>query len=152
MDDSSEDIQVVGVVKRIPLQLVRAQIGQPRTYFCPIKLQELADSIQAVGQKVPGIVRRLDKSDSSGCTYELVDGERRLRACRIISAPFFKAYEEGAGEAADPDAQFEAAIVANFNRENHTIMETARAVRRFRIKKKRYQRDYGHVWEILHMG
>jgi len=54
---------------------------QPRKDFDKDKLQELADNIKQVGLKQPLIVRPLLKD---GKKYQLVDGERRYRACKLI--------------------------------------------------------------------
>jgi ParB family transcriptional regulator, chromosome partitioning protein len=53
---------------------------QPRKDFDQDKLQELADNIKQVGLKQPLIVRPL----KDGKKYQLVDGERRYRACKLI--------------------------------------------------------------------
>src|SRR5215204_3243450 len=56
--------------------------NQPRKDFDPDKLQELADNIKAVGLKQPLIVRPLPPK--GGGKHQLVDGERRYRACKLI--------------------------------------------------------------------
>jgi ParB family chromosome partitioning protein len=53
--------------------------AQPRRTFAEQELKELADSIAANGLLQPIIVRRM-----SGGVYELIAGERRLRACRSL--------------------------------------------------------------------
>lgn len=53
--------------------------NQPRKDFDPEKLQELADNIKQVGLKQPLIVRPFKDGK-----YQLVDGERRYRACKLI--------------------------------------------------------------------
>lgn len=50
---------------------------QPRRVFAPADLEELAKSIQALGLLQPLTVRRMDYG------WELVAGERRLRACKL---------------------------------------------------------------------
>ncbi len=61
----------------IPVAAVRPNPKQPRTVFDEDALAELVDSIQTVGLLQPIVVRPLD-----GEQYELVMGERRLRACQ----------------------------------------------------------------------
>ncbi|MCL2482898.1 MAG: ParB/RepB/Spo0J family partition protein [Propionibacteriaceae bacterium] len=61
----------------IPLSSITANPQQPRTLFDPEALTELAESIREVGLLQPVVVRPL----ASG-SYELVMGERRLRACK----------------------------------------------------------------------
>ncbi len=62
----------------LPLSQIILPPSQPRRYFDPIKLKSLADSIKEVGLLEPIVVRKI-KEDK----YELVVGERRLRACEI---------------------------------------------------------------------
>jgi ParB family chromosome partitioning protein len=61
----------------LPVDTIRANPQQPRTVFDPEQLSELAESIREVGLLQPIVVRPL-----AGDAYELVMGERRLRACR----------------------------------------------------------------------
>lgn len=62
----------------LPLSKIILPPSQPRRYFDPIKLKSLADSIKEVGLLEPIVVRKI-KEDQ----YELVVGERRLKACKI---------------------------------------------------------------------
>ena len=64
-------------VAAIPISQIEPNPLQPRTVFDASRLQELANSIQANGIIQPLLVRR------KGVRYELVAGERRLRAARI---------------------------------------------------------------------
>jgi ParB family chromosome partitioning protein len=61
------------------IQDIVANPKQPRKDFDPEKLQELADNIKAVGLKQPLIVRPFKDGK-----FQLVDGERRFRACKLI--------------------------------------------------------------------
>jgi ParB/RepB/Spo0J family partition protein len=63
------------------LQDIEPNPNQPRKTFDEEKLRELADNIKAVGLKQPLIVRPLP---TTGGKYQLVDGERRYRACKLI--------------------------------------------------------------------
>ncbi|MBN1477476.1 ParB/RepB/Spo0J family partition protein [Candidatus Sumerlaeota bacterium] len=62
----------------IPVNSIRANSRQPRQDFDSETLQELADSIRVSGMVQPLVVRR------SGEFYELVVGERRLRAAKMV--------------------------------------------------------------------
>ena len=55
--------------------------NQPRKDFDPDKLKELAENIKAVGLKQPIIIRPLP---TTGGKFQIVDGERRYRACKLI--------------------------------------------------------------------
>ena len=63
--------------REIPIDSVSANPQQPRTVFDPDQLSELAESIKEVGLLQPIVVRPL-----SAGKYELVMGERRLRATK----------------------------------------------------------------------
>ena len=64
-------------VQYIPVDKIRPNPNQPRRVFAQDGLQELAESIRAYGVLQPLTVRR------TGGGYELVAGERRLRAARL---------------------------------------------------------------------
>ena len=66
-----------GRVVFLPVQSIRPNPAQPRKVFSPEALDELADSIRRHGILQPLSVRRV------GTSYELIAGERRLRAARI---------------------------------------------------------------------
>ncbi|KOP24361.1 chromosome partitioning protein ParB [Hapalosiphon sp. MRB220] len=55
--------------------------SQPRRYFDPEKLKSLANSIKEVGLLEPIVVRQIEEDK-----YELIAGERRLKACEIAGS------------------------------------------------------------------
>src|SRR4051812_3824227 len=65
-------------LQQIPTDLIDPNPRQPRTGFDEAELRELAGSISARGVLQPVLVRPLP-----GGRYELVAGERRLRAARL---------------------------------------------------------------------
>ena len=65
-----------GRVVFLPARSIRPNPNQPRKVFQPEALDELAESIRRHGILQPLTVRRCDSS------YELIAGERRLRAAR----------------------------------------------------------------------
>jgi len=67
-------------IVRIPVESVDANPHQPRSYFDQEKLEELARSI-----KEYGIIQPLVVTESSGGRYQLVAGERRLKAAKLIN-------------------------------------------------------------------
>lgn len=73
-------------VENIPVNLVRPNPYQPRKTFTLQALDELARSIKEYGVIQPITVRQL--SDKG---YELVAGERRLRACKLNKMEFIPA-------------------------------------------------------------
>jgi len=66
-----------GRVVFLPAKSIRPNPGQPRKVFQPEALDELADSIRRHGILQPLSVRRV------GTNYELIAGERRLRAAQL---------------------------------------------------------------------
>jgi ParB family chromosome partitioning protein len=67
-------------IQHIPIGDIQTNPLQPRTSFDPVGLDELAHSIQQYGILQPLVVRRLE--DGKG--YELIAGERRLRAAKQL--------------------------------------------------------------------
>jgi ParB family chromosome partitioning protein len=98
------------------LEKIVPRKGQPRQYFDPTALEELAQSIREHGLLEPILVRR-----SGGDRFEIIAGERRWRACQ----------KAGLREALvlvkdldDHDA-FEVALVENLQREDLGPIELA---------------------------
>lgn len=93
---------------------------QPRTVFDPTKLQELAQSIQANGLIQPLIVRH------KGDRYELIAGERRLRAAHIAGLTEVPVLVQDYAD----ERILEVALIENIQREDLNPMETAHALDR----------------------
>lgn len=103
-------------VASIPIDAIKPNPYQPRRLFSQDALEELCASIRQYGLLQPISVRRAG-SDS----YELIAGERRLRACRMagltyIDALVFSAYEQDSAVIA---------MMENLQRENLHFMEEA---------------------------
>ncbi|MBA7700100.1 Nucleoid occlusion protein [subsurface metagenome] len=69
------------MVVDIPLKKINPNPFQSRTGFDENKIRELAESIDSVGLLNPVLVRPNPNNDDS---YQLVHGERRLRACKVL--------------------------------------------------------------------
>lgn len=65
-------------IQELPLALISTNPYQPRKDFEDSHIQELAESIRSEGLLQPILVRKKDKG------YELIAGERRLRACQAL--------------------------------------------------------------------
>ena len=72
----SED-RVAAERNEVSVELIRPNPKQPRTDFDDDQLRELAASIREIGILQPPVVRRV------GSNYELIMGERRLRAAKL---------------------------------------------------------------------
>jgi len=121
-----EEMVGSGAVYEIPWRKVQPFKNQPRKHFDRAKLERLKASIAERGQKTPGKVRVLVGGTER--QFELVDGERRLRACSLLDRPF----RAWVVDIRDSDEQFEESVLANFNRADHTPLEIAHAVERVR--------------------
>jgi len=89
---------------------------QPRTRFDSQSLEELAASIRQVGIVVPLTVRETPEG-----RYQLIAGERRLRAARMAGLTHVPAYIR----TADDTAMLEMALVENIQREDLDAIEVA---------------------------
>lgn len=105
----------------------------PRKFFCPFKLTELAESIKATGVHQPILVRPLPESriqeeiaqakqeGREPAQYELVCGERRWRGTQLAGLEYIPAMIR---EMTDAQA-LEAQIIENLQREDVTALEEA---------------------------
>ncbi len=66
------------ISNQIAIEQIKLPPSQPRRYFDPQTIQSLAESIKQDGLLEPIVVRKAEEN-----TYELVAGERRLKACEI---------------------------------------------------------------------
>ena len=76
----------------IKIDLIDANPWQPRSAFETASLNELAESIQQQGLIQPITVRK------KGNRYQLIAGERRLRACKIAGMDTITAYVRTASD------------------------------------------------------
>ncbi len=105
-------------LRQIPLELVDPNPDQPRRNFDEEGLVALAESIRARGILQPILVRPL----ASG-RYELVAGERRLRAAQIATLTSLPAIVRHHDDA----TSLEVALIENMAREDLNPVEEARA-------------------------
>src|SRR5581483_445178 len=103
----------------VPVDGVAPNPRQPRTSFEDESLEALAVSIREVGVLQPIVVRRGERG------YELIAGERRLRAARLAGLATIPAVVR---ESDDADALREA-LIENIHREDLNPIELAEAFR-----------------------
>ena len=101
----------------MPVDQIKANEFQPRRDFDPVALEELAQSIRENGLIQPLIIRK------NGENYELIAGERRLRACKIAG---LKMVPVVIRRSTDREA-LELAIVENIQREDLNCVDEALA-------------------------
>ena len=102
----------------ILLTLIDQDAGQPRAYFAPAELDELAQSMRANGLLQPILLRPVD-----GGRYVIVHGERRYRAAVLLGWSTIAAEIRPMTEA---EAHI-AALVENVQRADLSPIEEARA-------------------------
>ena len=113
--------KVVGNVIELPLETINVNPFQPRTYFDEEALRELAGSIKELGVIQPITVRKL--SDNQ---FQLVSGERRFRASKLVGNTTIPAYIRIAND----QEMLEMALVENIQRKNLDPIEISLSYQR----------------------
>jgi ParB family chromosome partitioning protein len=110
----------------VPVNRIVPSPFQPRRHFDPERLHELADAIRAQGVIEPLLVRALSQTGTDGARYELIAGERRLRAAREAGLETVPAVVREL----DDRTALEVSLVENLAREDLNAIEEARAFER----------------------
>jgi len=131
-DIDSASANAGGIVK-ISLDKITANPYQPRQFFDDEQLQSLAISIKRKGVFQPILVQKLTNG-----TYQLVAGERRMRASQIAGLDEIPAIVTNFSK----EEQLEIAILENVQRENLNPIEEAEGY-------KRLLDEFGHTQEQL---
>lgn len=103
---------------------------QPRREFDADRLKELSDSIRQYGVLQPLVVSRMEESGEDGSIkvrYELIAGERRLRASKMAGVTQVPVVVR-TGD--DSRAKLELAIIENLQREDLNAVERAQSFQR----------------------
>ncbi len=103
-------------VRVVPIDHIEPNPEQPRLFFEPEALNELAASIREHGVLQPILVRPLGPN-----TYQIVAGERRWRASRLAGLTTIPALIEDI----DDDTSLEIAIIENLQREDLSPLDEA---------------------------
>jgi ParB family chromosome partitioning protein len=113
----------------IDLEKIKPNPFQPRREFDEARLKDLADSIRQYGVLQPLVVSRIEvqKEDGVSVEYELIAGERRLRASKLAGMDQVPVIIR-VGD--DNMAKLELAIIENLQREDLNAVERARAFMR----------------------
>lgn len=107
-EDKNAD-QVVGNVIELAIDQIEVNPFQPRTQFNEESLKELAGSIQELGIIQPITVRKIGFNE-----FQLVSGERRFRAAKMIGLATVPAYVRIAND----QESLEMALVENIQRQD----------------------------------
>jgi ParB family chromosome partitioning protein len=100
----------------IPVGSIEANPFQPRTHFDEQAIEDLSNSIKKLGIVQPLTVREVTPGK-----YQLIAGERRLRAAKLAGLTHVPAYVR----TADDQAMLELALVENIQREDLDAVEVA---------------------------
>jgi ParB family transcriptional regulator, chromosome partitioning protein len=120
-------------VRMVPIAEIAPNPHQPRQTFSADSLQELAHSIRSQGVLQPVLVRPGHK----GNTFELIAGERRLRACALAGLERIPALVR---EISDEESVV-IALMENLQREDLNPLEEAIALGRLKEQLKLSQED-----------
>jgi len=124
----------------IEVSKVRPNPDQPRREFNEESLRELAASIREFGLLQPIIVSKIEKEVENGTEveYELVAGERRLMAAKLLGLETIPAIIRNVRLERE---RLELAIVENIQRENLNPIEMAKAYSRLQDEFRLTQRE-----------
>lgn len=123
-DDSEEESlyqfedgsQLLGRVARVPVERMNPNPYQPRQEFSEARLDELASSISEIGIIQPITVRAQENG-----AFEIISGERRVRAARRAGLEELPAFVREANS----EEMLEMALVENVQREELNPIEIA---------------------------
>ena len=130
LKDPSNDIQsvqdknadkVIGNIVELDVDFIEVNPFQPRTNFSEESLRELASSIKELGIIQPITVRKLGLNK-----YQLVSGERRYRASKLLGLETIPAYVRIAND----QESLEMALVENIQRQDLDPIEIALSYQR----------------------
>lgn len=134
----------------VPIDLIVENPHQPRKYFAPEELEDLASSIREHGIMQPLVVTK--KEDG---TFELIAGERRLRASKLVGLKKVPVVVRSASE----QQKLELALIENIQRQNLNAVEEAIAyqslIDQFSLRQedvaKRVGKSRSHVTNTLRL-
>jgi len=128
-----EEAEREGSLVELPIKDIRPNPFQPRKTVDPAALEELVSSIKQAGLLQPIVVRRAN----GGSTYELIAGERRLRACQQLGWERIPAVQREA----DDRTLLTLALIENLQRDDLSPVDEARGYERLIAEFKLAQQD-----------
>src|SRR6201999_1080438 len=118
---SSPEVNAMGSVNEIKIAEIEVNPFPPPTEFDEVALHELSESIKLQGLIQPITVRRVGNH-----RYQLISGERRLRASKLAGLSQIPAYVRTAND----QQMLEMALIENIQRENLNAIEVALSFQR----------------------
>ena len=119
--DFAGSLEGVNLMDEIALELIETNPFQPREYFAPEALQELAESI-----RVQGIIQPITLRQITDNKFQIIAGERRWRASQIAGLKAIPAYIRTIKD----ENVMEMALVENIQREDLNPLEEAQGLQR----------------------
>jgi len=116
--DSGQANNSIGLIN---ISEIETNPYQPRTEFDQVALNELAESI-----KVQGLIQPITVRKKAPNQYQLISGERRLRASKLAGLTQVPAYVRSAND----QQMLEMALIENIQRENLNAIEVALSFQR----------------------
>ena len=118
-----EEAEREGNLVELPIKDIRPNPFQPRQDVDPAALEELVSSIKQAGLLQPVVVRRAPGGNGA---YELIAGERRLRACQQLGWERIPAVQREA----DDRTLLTLALIENLQRDDLSPVDEARGYER----------------------
>ncbi len=118
-DITSKDISgnyVAGAIAELKIDEIEANPFQPRSDFDELMLQELAESIKSQGVVQPITVRKMGRD-----LYQLIAGERRLKASKLAGLKTIPSFIRVAND----EQMLELALIENIHRQDLNSIEVA---------------------------
>jgi ParB family chromosome partitioning protein len=128
-----EEAEREGSLVELPIQEIKPNPFQPRKTVDPAALDELVSSIKQAGLLQPVVVRRANGEGG----YELIAGERRLRACQQLGWERIPAVQRDA----DDRTLLTLALIENLQRDDLSPVDEARGYERLIAEFKLAQQD-----------
>jgi ParB family chromosome partitioning protein len=123
-----------GEILEVELSRITVNPFQPRRLFPQVELEELAESIRAVGLIHPPVVRPIN----GGEVFEIVSGERRFRAAQLAGLKTMPLLVREGGDVFSA----EAALIENIQRVDLNAIEISKALQAL-------MDDFGHSQDEL---
>jgi len=133
-----EEAEREGSLVELPIRDIRPNPFQPRRDVDPAALEELVSSIKQAGLLQPVVVRRSPEGNGA---YELIAGERRLRACQQLGWERIPAVQRDA----DDRTLLTLALIENLQRDDLSPVDEARGYERLIAEFNLTQQDVAHA-------
>jgi len=127
-------------VFQIEVDKISPNPHQPRRYFDDGALKELASSIREFGILQPLVVSKIEEDTASGSSvhYELIAGERRLMAAKMLGLPTVPVIVRRPSQEVE---KLQLAVIENIQRSDLSPIESARAIARLQDEFGMTQRE-----------